>query len=114
MKIDELNIGPITTPEHPDPTEIRRSIRGDYGFYGFHCVFLEDVTSNALCDIANERDCTVDDLCLTVRHEMPDADFTQAARYTVLRHYAAKIPDSLPSPPELRALKQLTDRRHVQ
>lgn len=50
---------------HPDPTEIRRSIRGDYGFYGFDCVFLEDITSNALCDIANERDCTVDDLCLT-------------------------------------------------
>ena len=51
---------------------------------------------------------------LTIGHEVPDADFTQAARYTVLRHYAAKIPDSLPSPPALRALKELTDRRHMQ
>jgi hypothetical protein len=81
---------------------------------GFDCAFLEDATSNARCDIADERDCTVDDLCLTVGHELPDADFTQAARYTVLRHYAPKIPDSLPLPPELRALKELTGRRHVQ
>jgi len=77
-------------------------------------VFLEDATWNARCDIAGELDCTVDDLCLTIGHEFPDADFTRAARYTVLRHYAAKISDSLPSPPELRALKELTDRRHVQ
>ena len=114
MKIDELNIGPITTPEHPDPTEIRPSIRSDYGFHDFDCVFLEDATWNALCDIAGELDCTVDDLCLTIGHEFPNADFTQAARYTVLRHYAAKIPAGLPLPPELRALKELTDRRCLQ
>jgi hypothetical protein len=114
MKIDELNIGPITTPEHPDPTEIRRYIRDNYGFYTFDCGFLEDATWNALCAIAAEQDCTVDDLCLTIGHEFPDADFTQAARSYVLRHYAAKIPDGLALPPELRALKELTDRQWVQ
>ena len=59
------------------------------GFYTFDCGFLEDATWNALCAIAAEQDCTVDDLCLTIGHEFPDADFTQAARSYVLRHYAA-------------------------
>jgi predicted DNA-binding ribbon-helix-helix protein len=115
VNIDELNIGPITTPEHPDPTEIRRYIRDDYGFYGFDTVFVEDATWKVLCDIAREQDCTVDELCLTIGDEFPDAaDFTQAARYYVLRHIAAKIPDGLALPPELRTLKELTDRRRVQ
>jgi hypothetical protein len=64
MKVDELNISPITTPEHPDPTDIRRYIRDDYGFYGFDTVFVEEATWKALCGIAGEKDCTVDDLCL--------------------------------------------------
>jgi predicted DNA-binding ribbon-helix-helix protein len=112
--IDELNIGPITTPEHPDPAEIRRYIRDDYGFYGFDTVFVEDATWKTLCDIAREQDCTVDELCLTIGNEFPDADFAQAARYYVLRYLAAKIPDGLALPPELRTLKELTDRRRVQ
>jgi predicted DNA-binding ribbon-helix-helix protein len=112
MKLDELNIGPITTPEHP--SELRRYIRDDHGFYGFDCLVLEDATWNALGDIAQERDCTVDDLCLRIGDEFPDADFAQAARYYVLRHIAAKIPDDPALPPELRALKELTDRRRVQ
>jgi predicted DNA-binding ribbon-helix-helix protein len=115
VNIDELNIGPITTPEHPDPTEIRRYIRDDYGFYGFDTVFVEDATWNVLCDIAREQDCTVDDLCLTIGDEFPDtADFTQTARYYVLRHLAAKLPHGIEPPPELRAFKELTDRLLVQ
>jgi predicted DNA-binding ribbon-helix-helix protein len=43
-------------------------------------VFLEDATWNALCDIARERDCIVDDLCLNIDNEFPNADFTSAAR----------------------------------
>jgi hypothetical protein len=54
LNIDELNIGPITTPEHPDPTEIRRYIRDDYGFYGFDTVFVEDATWKVLCDIGRK------------------------------------------------------------
>jgi predicted DNA-binding ribbon-helix-helix protein len=115
VNIDELNIGPITTPEHPDPTEIRRYIRDDYGFYGFDTVFVEDATWKVLCDIAREQDCTVDDLCLTIANEFPDAaDFTQTARYYVLRHLAAKLPDGIEPSPELRAFKELTDRLLVQ
>jgi predicted DNA-binding ribbon-helix-helix protein len=114
MKVDELNISPITTPEHPDPTDIRGYIRDDYGFYGFDTVFVEEATWKALCGIAGEKDCTVDDLCLTIGHEFPDADFTQTARYYVLRHITGKIPDSVDLPPELRALKEQTDRVRVQ
>ena len=91
MKIDELNIGPITTPEHPDPSEIRGYIDDEYGLYGFDWVFLEDATWTPV------RHCSrtglhVDDLCLNIGNEFPDADFTRAARYYVLRQLAATIP----------------------
>jgi hypothetical protein len=52
----KLNIGPITTQEHPNPSEIRRYIDDEDGFYGFDCVFLEEATWNALYDTARERD----------------------------------------------------------
>jgi hypothetical protein len=47
MKIEEIHIGPITTPDCPDPTESPRYIRDDYGFCGFDTVFLEDAIWNA-------------------------------------------------------------------
>jgi hypothetical protein len=56
-------------------------------------VFLEHATWNALCDIARERDCTVDDLCLNIGNEFPDADFTQAARYYVCANSPRQSPD---------------------
>jgi predicted DNA-binding ribbon-helix-helix protein len=78
-------------------------------------VFVEDATWNALCDIAREQHGTVDDLCLTIGDEFSDAaDFTQAARYYVLRPLAAKLPHSIDLPPELRAFKELTGQRLVQ
>jgi hypothetical protein len=48
-------INPITTPDYPDPTEVRRYIDHTDGFCGYDYVFLEDATWNALCDIARER-----------------------------------------------------------
>jgi hypothetical protein len=94
MKSDELNI---------DPESLHRSIptrerSGDtsttgYTFYGFDCVFLEDATWNALCGIAVEPDYTVDDLCLNIGNEFPDADFTQAARYYVCANSPPQSPD---------------------
>jgi hypothetical protein len=56
-------------------------------------VFLEHATWNALCDIARERDCTVDDLCLNIGNEIPDANFTQAARYYVCANSPRQSPD---------------------
>ena len=50
MKVDELNISPITTPEHADLTEIRRYIRDDHDPYGFDTVFVEEVTWDAVCE----------------------------------------------------------------
>jgi predicted DNA-binding ribbon-helix-helix protein len=56
-------------------------------------VFLVHATWNALCDIARERDCTVDDLCLNIGNEFPDADFTQAAQYYVCANSPRQSPD---------------------
>jgi hypothetical protein len=44
MAIRSFRQRPITNPDCPDPTEIPRYIRDDYGFYGFDTVFLEDAT----------------------------------------------------------------------
>jgi hypothetical protein len=41
---DEIFVKPITTQEHPDPTEWRRFIHDENGFYGYDYVFLEDAT----------------------------------------------------------------------
>ena len=94
MKIDELNIDAITIPEHPDPSEIRRYIRYDCGFYGVDCVFLEDATwKHALHHCLESRTARSTNGALNIGTEFRDADFTQAARYSVLRHLAATIPD---------------------
>jgi predicted DNA-binding ribbon-helix-helix protein len=106
MYIEEKLKKPITTPEYPDPTEARRFIHDDCGFYGYDYVFLEDAAWNALREIAREQGCSVDELCLTIGDEFPDADFAQAARYYVLRHIAA-IPDNIELPGNFRVLTEL-------
>jgi hypothetical protein len=42
MDIQQIIMRPITTPEYPDPEEVRRFINDEYGFYGYDYVFLED------------------------------------------------------------------------
>jgi hypothetical protein len=61
MDIQPIIIKPISTPEYPDPAKTRRFITDEYGVYGYDYVFLEDATWNALCHIAREEDCTVDE-----------------------------------------------------
>jgi hypothetical protein len=63
VKVEQIIIEPITTPDCPDPTEIARTIRDDDGFYGYDTVFLEEATWKALCEIARERGRTVEELC---------------------------------------------------
>jgi hypothetical protein len=105
MDIEQI-INPITTPEYPDPTEARRFINDEYGFYGYDYVFLEDAAWNALCEIAREHGSTADELCLIIGDEFPDADFAQAARYYVLRHIA-RIPDNIELPANFPVLTEL-------
>jgi hypothetical protein len=106
MNIENMIKQPITTPEYPDPTEARRFIHDEDGFYGHDYVFLEDATWNALGEIACEQGCTVDELSLAVGYEFPDAYLAQAARYYVLRYLAA-IPDNIKLPGNFRVLTQL-------
>ena len=40
MNVQQIITRPITTPEYPDPEEVRRFIYGEYGFYGYDYVFL--------------------------------------------------------------------------
>jgi hypothetical protein len=114
VNIQEMHIGPITTPDYPDPTEIPRTIRDDDGFYGFDTVFLEDATWNALCEIARERGGTVDKLCSDIELNFaPGEPFAPAARHYVVR-YLAEIPDNIDLPPELRMIKELGGLRRFQ
>lgn len=81
MKAEQIILKPITTRDYPDPTEARRSIRDDDGFYGYDYVFLEDATRNALCEIAHEPGCTVDGLCCDIDLNFaPYEAFAPAAR----------------------------------
>ena len=86
MNVLQIITRPITTPEYPDPEEARRFIHDEYGFYGHDYVFVEDATWNALCHIAREQGCTVDELCahsdLNFAHG--DAPFAPAAHAYVL------------------------------
>jgi Ribbon-helix-helix domain len=83
---------PITAPKHPDPTEWRRFIHDEDGFYGYDYVFLEDATWNTLCAIAGDEDRTVDDLCADIELNFaPTEPFAPAARRYVAR-YLADIP----------------------
>src|SRR5271170_1969354 len=105
--LDDIFMKPITTPEHPDPTEARRYIRDDDGFYGYDYVFLEDATWNALCEIAHERGCTVDELCCDIDLNFaPSEPFALAARRYVAR-YLADIPGNIELPRNFHVLRDL-------
>jgi hypothetical protein len=89
MNIEQIFTRPITTPDYPDPTETRRYIRDDDGFYGYDYVYVEDATWNALCHIAS----TVDELCCHIALNFaPDESFAPAARAYVLHHITEHIP----------------------
>jgi predicted DNA-binding ribbon-helix-helix protein len=93
MIIEQIFSRPITTAEHPDPTETRRTIRDDDGFYGYDYVYVEEATWNALCHIASERGCTVDELCCHIALNFaPDESFAPASRAYVLHHITEHIP----------------------
>jgi predicted DNA-binding ribbon-helix-helix protein len=111
MDIQQIIRRPITTPEYPDPEETRRFINDEYGFYGYDYVFLEDATWNALCEIARERGCTVDELCKHIEFNFGSSEsFTPAARHYVMRYLAA-IPDNIELPRNCRVLCELLDER---
>jgi hypothetical protein len=80
MQLDKIITQPITTRAYPDLTETRRYIRDDNEFYGYDYIFLEDLTWNALCEIAHERDCTVAELCSDI-----ELNFALANRSRQLR-----------------------------
>jgi hypothetical protein len=113
--LDDIFMKPITTPEHPDPTEARRYIRDDDGFYGYDYVFLEDATWNALCEIAHERGCTVDELCCDIDLNFaPSEPFALAARRYVAR-YLADISGNIELPRNFHVLRDLlAAHRHAQ
>ncbi len=111
---EEIFVKPITTPEH-DPTEWRRFIHDENGFYGYDYVFLEDATWNALCAIAGDEDCTVDDLCAHIDLNFAHGgDFAPAARLYVLRYVADRIPQSVALLPQLLFLSELADPGRLQ
>jgi predicted DNA-binding ribbon-helix-helix protein len=84
------------------------------GFYGFDTVFLEDATWKALCEIARERGCTVDELCSDIELNFaPGEPFAPAARRYVLRTLA-DIPDNIELPADFHVLRQLRNRRSLQ
>lgn len=109
MNIEQI-INPITTLEYPDPTEARRFIHDDDGFYGYDNVFLEDATWYALCQIAHERGCTVGQLCSDIDLNFaPGEPFAPAARGYVMR-YLADIPDNIELPANFHVLGELRGR----
>jgi predicted DNA-binding ribbon-helix-helix protein len=115
VRIEQIHIGPITTPDCPDPTESPRYIRDDYGLYGFDTVFLEDATWHALCEIAHERGSAVDELCSGIELNFaPGEPFAPAARRYVAR-YLADIPDNIELPGNFHILRELLAAcRHAQ
>jgi predicted DNA-binding ribbon-helix-helix protein len=109
--LDEIVMKPITTPEHPDPTECRRFIHDENGFYGYDYVFLEDATWHALREIAHEQGRTVDGLCSDIDLNFAPGDpFAPAARRYVAR-YLADIPDNIELPGNFHILRELRARR---
>jgi predicted DNA-binding ribbon-helix-helix protein len=116
MNIEQIFMKPVATPEYPDPTEMRRTIRDDNGFYGYDNVFLEDATWNALHYIARDRNCTVDDICAAIELNFaPGEPFAPAARAYVLHYIAEHIPPDSELPSALvNFLSVLGARRSVQ
>jgi predicted DNA-binding ribbon-helix-helix protein len=119
MNIEQIFSRPVTTVEHPDPTETRRYIRDDDGFYGYDYVYVEDATWNALCHIAGERGCTVDELCCHIDLNFaPGELFAPAARAYVLHYITEHIPEdselptALQSRHRIRPILRLNRRLH--
>jgi hypothetical protein len=114
MNIESILKQPITTPEYPDPTEARRFIHDEDGFYGHDYVFLEDATWNALGEIACEQGCTVDELCSHIDlYVAQGGAFAPAARLYVLRFVADHLVNA-GLPPELLFLRDLSERERLQ
>jgi hypothetical protein len=91
VRIEQIHIGPITTPDCPDPTESPRYIRDDDGF---DIVFLEDATWNLLCEIARERGSTLDELCGDIELNFaPGEAFAPAARRIAVPAMIANLGD---------------------
>jgi predicted DNA-binding ribbon-helix-helix protein len=111
---DNMYIKPITTPEHPDPTEALRYVDDEDGFYGYDYVCLEDATWHALCEIAHERGCTAGQLCSDIDLNFaPGEPFAPAARRYVAR-YLADIPANIELPGNFCVLTELlAAHRHV-
>jgi hypothetical protein len=108
MKVEQIILTPITTPRYPDPTVARRFY---HGRYGYDYVYLGDTTWNALCEIAHERACTVDELCKDIELNFAPGDpFAPAARRYVVR-YIADIPDNIELPANFRVLTELLAAR---
>lgn len=116
MNIEQIFMKPITTPEDPNPTEMRRHIHDDNGFYGYDYVYVEDATWNALRHIARDRECTVDDLCAAIDlHFASGTGFAPAARAYVLHYIAEHIPPDSELPTALlNFISGLSARRNVQ
>jgi ribbon-helix-helix protein len=115
MNLEQIILTPITTLEYPDPVEARRYVDDEDGFYGYDYVFLEDATWHALCEIANERGCTVGQLCSHIDLNFANGgDFAPVARLYVLRYVADRIPPSVALPPELLFLRELSGRQRLQ
>jgi predicted DNA-binding ribbon-helix-helix protein len=92
----------------------RRYIDDPDGFYGHDYVFLEDAAWQALCEIACERGCTVDELCADIDLIFaPGEDFAPAVRRYVLR-YLEQIPENIALPANFRTLTALRGRRKPQ
>lgn len=99
MKVDEIIQKPMTTLEHPDPTQHARYIRDDDSFYGYDYVFVEDAILDALYKIARAEERTVDELCADIDLNFaPGADFAPAARAYVLRTVAPDLFGSAEQP----------------
>ena len=104
MNVQKIITKPITTPQYPDPEEARRFVHDEYGFYGYDYVFVEDATWNALCHIAREQGCTVDELCsyIDLNFAHGDAPFAPAARAYVLHSIGEHTADRGEVPSLLR------------
>ena len=114
MTIETIFIEPLTTPQFSDPVAARRYIDDPDGFYGHDYVFLEDSAWHALCEIADERGCTIDELCGDIDLIFaPGEDFAPSARRYVLR-YLEQIPENIELPANFRILTALRGRRRAQ
>ena len=104
MNIENIITQPITTPEYLDPTEARRFIHDEDGFYGYDYVFLEDATWNALVHIARDENCTAGELCshIDLNFAHRGAPFAPAARAYVLLTIGERTADRGELPPLLR------------